>query len=70
MSSKGSGDYWDQIPEQCPEMTAYQKGTVQIKHAHTVTLSGVLTSVHICVKSHSHCRKSMPVTVHADGWRD
>lgn len=51
MSSKGPGDYWDQIPEQCPRMTAYQRGAVQTTHTHThtATLSGGFTSMAICV---------------------
>lgn len=38
-----------------------------INKIHTVTLSGMFTSVGICVESHSRCRKSMAVTVLADG---
>lgn len=62
MPSTRSKDQRDQIPEQCPQMTAYQREKVQAIH----TCGGPLWCVYICdvwVESHTGCRE-IAICVH------
>lgn len=65
MSSTGSRDYWDQIPEQDPRATAHQREKVHTIHT-CGGLPGAFTPVSICAETRTCCRECASMTVHME----